>query len=172
MLILDGAGSSLFFLLYFATDANLCWCRLARAPRQSLFHAANQGHAHASNFPVSLLSLLGGVDCVVLQLQLHGVWLFLPSEEQPAAPFEGKKGFPPNVRYRRYLPSFPTVSVRKIPRKYQLIPYQNTESGCNSTLFPFLVFHYLNGLFQHIFLNVLSLVHVPPPPIITYLNIH
>ncbi len=44
----------------------------------------------------------------------------------------GKKGFPPNVRYRISLPSFPSVSVRKIPRKYQPIPYRNTESGYNS----------------------------------------
>ncbi len=86
-LSLDGAGSSLFFLLYFATGANLCWRRLAPAPCQSLHQTANQGRARASNFPVSLLSLLGGVDLVMLQLQLHGVWLFLPSAERPAAPF-------------------------------------------------------------------------------------
>ncbi len=35
-----------------------------------------------------------------------------------------------------YLPSFPSLSVRKIPRKYQLIPYQNTESGYNSIKCP------------------------------------
>jgi hypothetical protein len=40
------------------------------------------------------------------------------------------------------------------------------------TLFPFLVSHYLNGLFLHIFLNVLNCVHVRPPPVITYLIIH
>jgi hypothetical protein len=45
----------------------------------------------------------------------------------------GKKGFPPNVRYQRSLPSFPSLSVRKIPRKYQPIPYRNTELGYNST---------------------------------------
>jgi hypothetical protein len=46
----------------------------------------------------------------------------------------GKKGFPPNVWYQRSLPSFLLVSVRKIPRKYQPIPYQNTELGYNSSL--------------------------------------
>ncbi len=46
---------------------------------------------------------------------------------------QGKRGFPPNVLYRISLPSFPLVLVRKIPRKYQPIPYQNTESGYNST---------------------------------------
>ncbi len=40
------------------------------------------------------------------------------------------------------------------------------------TLFPFLVSHYLNGLFLHIFLNVLNRVHIRPAPIITYLIIH
>jgi hypothetical protein len=46
---------------------------------------------------------------------------------------QAKKGFRPNVRYRRSLPSFPLVSVRKIPRKYQPIPYRNTELGYNSS---------------------------------------
>jgi hypothetical protein len=34
---------------------------------------------------------------------------------------------------KTYQPSFPPVSVRKIPRKYQPIPNQNTESGCYSS---------------------------------------
>jgi hypothetical protein len=46
-----------------------------------------------------------------------------------------KKGFPPNVQYRRSLPSFPSVSVRKIPRKYQPILYQDTKSRYNSSIY-------------------------------------
>ncbi len=82
----------MFFLLYFATGANLCWRRLARAPCQSLHHAVNQGRVCASNFPVSLLSLLGGVDCVVLQLQLHGVWLFCRVRSGLQPLLRGKRG--------------------------------------------------------------------------------
>ncbi len=85
---------------------------------------------------VSLSSLLGGgaggVDRVVLS------WLFVFSSffwvsERPAHPFWGEKGVPTKCIIPKSLPSFPSVLVNYIPKKYQLIPYQNTNSGYNST---------------------------------------
>jgi hypothetical protein len=48
---------------------------------------------------------------------------------------EGMYGMYDTIRYNTevYLPSFPPVSVNDIPKKYRLIPNQNTDSGCNST---------------------------------------
>jgi hypothetical protein len=61
---LDGAGISLFFLFFFATGANLCWRRLARAlPAKACTLLCEPGASARtiySNFPVSLLSLFEG----------------------------------------------------------------------------------------------------------------
>ncbi len=63
-LSLDGVGVSLFFLIFFATGANLCWRRLARAlPAKActlLCEPGASAHTIYSNFPVSLLSLFEG----------------------------------------------------------------------------------------------------------------
>ncbi len=80
MLNLDGAGVSLFFLVFFATGANLCWCRLARMlPTKACTLLCEPGASVRtihSDFPVSLLSL-----------------------------FEGKKGFAAQVCYTYVGPS-------------------------------------------------------------------
>ncbi len=63
-LSLDGADGSFFFLLFFATGANLCWRRLARTlPAKACILLCEPGASARtiySDFPVSLLSLLGG----------------------------------------------------------------------------------------------------------------
>ncbi len=45
---------------------------------------------------------------------------------------EGKRGSRQMYDTEMYQPSFPSVSVGKIPGKYRPIPNRNTESRCNS----------------------------------------
>ncbi len=106
-----------------------------RSPPKPAPCYANQGRAHTiySNFPVSLLSLLGGVDHVMLQLS----WclaLFAELWWSSRSPFWGEKGVPAKCTIPKALPSFPLVSVWKIQRKYQPIPNRYTELGYNSSI--------------------------------------
>ncbi len=55
---------------------------------------------------------------------------------------EGKRSSRQMYDTETYQPSFPPVSVRKIPRKYQPIPNRNTKLGCNS-MNKVLVLHFL-----------------------------
>ncbi len=47
--------------------------------------------------------------------------------------FEWKRGFRQIYNTKMYHPSFPLVTVGKVPRKYQPIPTKNTKSLNNST---------------------------------------
>jgi hypothetical protein len=124
----------------FATGANLAG---TRSPPPSPLEPSKGRARICFRFPVSLLSLLGGgagrVDRVVLS------WLFVFSSffgvsERSAHPFWGEKGVPAKCIIPKSLPSFPLVSVNYIPRKYQPIPYQNTNSGYSSRLMGFTFF--------------------------------
>ena len=44
------------------------------------------------------------------------------------------EGMYDTIRYDTevYLPSFPSVPVNEIPKKYRPIPNRNTDLGCNS----------------------------------------
>jgi hypothetical protein len=58
-----------------------------------------------------------------------------PSKRGQKPPFEGKRGSRQMYDTKTSRPSFPLVSVGKIPGKYRPIPNRNTQSRCNSILF-------------------------------------
>ncbi len=62
---------------------------------------------------------------------------------------EGKRGSRQMYDTATYQPSFPLVSVGKIPGKYRPIPNRNTESRCNSTNFWSLLNRNVSLSFRH-----------------------
>ena len=141
-------GGSLFFL-FFCHWRQLRWCALP--PPKPPPNLARGACAFVSVSLFLCRVFWGAGQVGWIMLCCHSCLcsaLFLEFWSGPLTPFGGKKGFPPNVSYRRSLPSFPLVSVNYILRKYQPIPYQNTNSGCNSTkLRPVLLQDYFEVLF-------------------------
>ncbi len=71
----------------------------------------------------------GGSCCVVIMVHVQ---LFFWSFGAARSPLLGGERGSCQMYHTKVFTKFPSVSVNYIPRKYQAIPYQNTNSGYNS----------------------------------------